>query len=209
VNDTEIYILESAKKWVWSGYYLPDEVHEMLDDILEEVDEDAMRQAIDAEFARKAEEEKTWPSVTDCDRLDSAFIQLDKIGICACQNAGDTMSDGYSDVTEAIENRGKDNYYGYCFFHGQDIERAIEGHGLSVAFGDLNDVKGTIIGVGRTVKHALEEAGFDVEWDDTADTRLNISKINWQRRYLRPRQAALQQSAPQPASKKAWWQFWQ
>ena len=210
MNDTEIYILESIKKWVWSGYYLPDDVHEMLDDIIEEeVDESAMRQAIDSEFARKAEEEQAWPSVTDCDRLDSVFLKLDKSGICACQNAGYTMSDGYSDVTEALVNRGKHKYHGYCFFHGQDIERAIEGHGLSVAFGDLNDVVEKMIDVGHSVKQALEEAGFEVEWDGTADTRLNISKINWQRRYLPTQQTVHQPTTPQPTSKKAWWQFWQ
>ena len=89
MNDTEIYILESVKKWVWSGYYLPDDVHEMLDEILEEeVDESAMRQAIDAEFARKAEEEQAWPSVTDCDRLDTVFIALDKSGICLARTRG-------------------------------------------------------------------------------------------------------------------------
>ncbi|MDD3482317.1 hypothetical protein [Azovibrio restrictus] len=184
MSETEIYILESIKKWVWSGYYQPDHVCEMLCDILEEdVDENVMRQAIDIEFSKKAEEEKSWPPVTDCDRLDSVFVRLDKAGICACQNAGYTMSDGYSDVAEALAYRGKENYHGYCFFHGQDIERALEGHGLSIAFGDLNDVAEKTISVGQSVKHALEEAGFEVEWNGSADSRLNVPKINWQRRY--------------------------
>lgn len=209
MNVIEIDILESIKKWVWSGYYLPNEVHEMLDDILEEeVNENTMRQAIDAEFARKVAEERVWPSVTDCDRIDYVFLQLDKSGICACQNAGYTMSDGYTDVNESILNRGKHKYHGYCFFHGQDIERAIEGHGLSIAFGDLNDVAKKMIDVGHSVKHALEEAGFEVEWDGTSNTRLNISKIKWQRRYLHPQQVAPQPTIPQPKSKKAWWRFW-
>lgn len=70
MSETEIYILESIRKWVWSGYYQPDHVREMLYDILEEdVDGNVMHQAIDIEFARKAEEEKSWPPVTDCDRV--------------------------------------------------------------------------------------------------------------------------------------------
>jgi hypothetical protein len=184
MNEAKIYISESIRKWVWSGYYQPDHVHEMLYDILEEeVDEKAMHQAIDAEFTRKEEEEKSWPSATDCDRLDSTFIKLNKSGICACQNAGYTMSDGYSDVAEALAHRGKENFHGYCFFHGQDIERAIEGHGLTIAFGDLDDEVEKTIAVGHYVKHALEEAGFEVEWDGTVDSRLNVPKISWQRRY--------------------------
>lgn len=184
MNETEIYIVDSIKKWVWSGYYSPEDTHEMLDDILEEeADENAMREAIDAAFEKKALEEKSWPIVTDCDRLDSVFEKLDERGICACQNAGYTLSDGYADVSEALAYRGQENYHGFCFFHGQDIERALEGQGLSIAFGDLNDDTEKTVEVGHSVKQAFEEAGFDIEWDGTAETRLNVPKINWQRRY--------------------------
>lgn len=184
MNETEIYVLDSIRNWVWSGYYLPEQVREMLGDILEEdVDEDAMLKAIDAEFDKKTKEEETWPPVTDCDRLDSVFAKLDKDGICACQNAGYTMSDGYSEIAEARASRGQDNYHGYCFFHGQDLERAIEGHGLTIAFGDLNDNPERTVAVGHAVRRALEEAGFETEWDGTAKTRLNVPSINWQRRY--------------------------
>ena len=209
MNDTEIYILNVVKKWVWSGYYLPDEVHEMLEDVLEEdVDEGAMRQAIDEEFRRKSKEELGWSVVTDCDRLDAVFLNLDERGICACQNAGYTMSDGYSDVAEAMENRGKENYHGYCFFHGQDIERAIEGHGLFVAFGDLNNEAGKMIDVGITVRLAFEDAGFEVEWDGSADARLKIAQFNWQRRYAKSHPVPRSKLVSPPASEKAWWKFW-
>jgi len=184
MNETELYILDSIKQWVWSGYYLAEHVHDMLQDILEDgVDEDSMHQAIDAEFEKKAQAENTWEPVTDCDRLDGAFGKLDKMGICACQNAGYTMSDGYTEIAEALASRGKENYQGYCFFHEQDVERALQGHGLTIAFGDLNDNPDKTIAVGQTVKRVLEEAGFDIAWDGTAKTRLNIPTISWQRRY--------------------------
>lgn len=184
MNDTEQYVLNTVKNWVWSGFYQAFEVHEMVEDILEEdVDEDAIHAAIDAEFDRKADEESTWPTITDCDRLDQAFIELDKSGICTVQNAGYTMSDGFSDVAEALADRGREKYRGFCFYHGQDLERAIEGHGLVLAFGDLNEVKEKMIQIGNDVKAQLEKAGFGVEWDGTADTRINIPKIDWKRRY--------------------------
>src|SRR5262245_35920175 len=92
---------------------------------------------VEAELAGKATAEKTWPHVTDCDRLDPVFTELDRGGVFALQNAGDTMSDGCSDVGERLAERDR-NLKGYCFCHGQDLERAVAGSGLMLAFGNLD-----------------------------------------------------------------------
>jgi len=116
MTDSEDYILNSIRIWVWSGYYDEHLVNEMLEDILEDdVDPVAMRAAIADQFKRKAIAEKSWPATTDCDRIDQVFQRLDAAGICAVQNAGYTMSDGYADVTEAVAERGR-TYHGYVFF---------------------------------------------------------------------------------------------
>ena len=49
------------------------------------------------------------------------------------------MSDGLSDISEYLAENGRDGILGYCFYHGQDLERAIAGGGLMLAFGDLED----------------------------------------------------------------------
>lgn len=36
MSDVNDYILDSIRTWVWSGFYSPDEVDLMIDDILEE-----------------------------------------------------------------------------------------------------------------------------------------------------------------------------
>ena len=51
------------------------------------------------------------------------------------------MSDGISDVSEALANEESDEFIGYCFYHEQDVGRAINGHGLNLAFGDLADTE--------------------------------------------------------------------
>ena len=51
-----------------------------------------VRTAIDEAFARKAEEMKSWPAVTDCERLRNAFDVLDQQGIVALENAGLTQT---------------------------------------------------------------------------------------------------------------------
>jgi hypothetical protein len=181
--ETEDYIRNAIRLWVWSGYYDADLCNEMLDDIMEDnVDEGAMRAAISAEFTKKAAAERSWPKETDCDRLDRAFERLDATGICAIQNAGYTMSEGYAEVAEAIASRGR-TYTGYVFFHGQDVERAVDGHGLTLAFGDVSDDTSKTVAVGKRVAAALAEAGFKTDWDGTADTRINIDHIDWKRRY--------------------------
>ena len=50
--------------------------------------------AIDLELTKWKEEKKSWPKVTDWDRLDAAFAAINKRGVIAMHNAGYTQSDG-------------------------------------------------------------------------------------------------------------------
>ena len=183
MNETDEYILNSIKTWVWSGFYDPDEVDAMIDDILEDdADEAMLRAAVAPEFDKKIAEEESWPDTTDCDRLDQAFAKLNSRGIIALHNAGYTISDGISDVTEVLHERGRTGTKGYCFYHGQDLERAVAGVGLMIAFGDLDDDKLKKTEVGHLVKDVLQESGFTVEWNGDPETRLNLPKLDWKRR---------------------------
>lgn len=120
--------------------------------------------------------------MTDCDRLDEAFQALEGRGILALQNAGYTMSDGHDDAREVlIHEPGR--YQGYCFYHGQDLERAVEGRGLMIAFGHAEGDVPDKVKVGLAVKEELERVGFATEWDGTADRRINVPGIRWERRY--------------------------
>ena len=138
----------------------------MIDDILDkDANESFLRAAVRPEFDKKAAAEASWPDRTDCDRLDEAFADLNARGIIALQNAGNTMSDGISDVSEVLHKRGKKGIVGYCFYHGQDLERAVAGQGLMLAFGDLDDDKTRKAEIGRCVKEVLESHGFTVQWN--------------------------------------------
>jgi hypothetical protein len=138
MNESESYIYDSIKTWVWSGFYSADEVYEMIEDILEDdADEQLLRSLIDPEFEKKLTAEKDWPQQTDCDRLDFAFESLNSNGIIALHNAGYTMSDGLSDVSEKLHEKERDQIKGYCFYHGQDVERAVLGDGLMIAYGNF------------------------------------------------------------------------
>ena len=183
MNDTDKYILDSIRTWVWSGFYSPEEVDGFIDDILEpDADEEMLRAAVLPEFEKKAAAEASWPQRTDCDRLDEAFEELNAAGIIALHNAGYTMSDGHEDVGEELHQRGRSGIRGYCFYHGQDLERAVQGEGLMLAFGDLDAVDDQKVVIGREVKQALERADLSVKWNGKPDTRIDIPKLDWKRR---------------------------
>jgi hypothetical protein len=150
-----------------------------------ELDPDEVSSALDAEFERHSIEKKSWPSVTDCDRLDAAFQAINGRGVIALQNAGYTQSDGYDDFIEAYENSpNPDAVLGYCYYHGQDMDRAVRGGGLHLAFGPAkpSDEASQGPNVARMIREELERAGLSDSWDGSFNKRIYIPQIVWQRR---------------------------
>jgi hypothetical protein len=183
VTETDEYILAAIRTRVWSGFYSPDEVDDMIGDLLEDdTDEAMLRAAVRPEFEAKAAAELAWPERTDCDRLDDAFVQLNALGVIALHNAGMTISDGISDVSEILHGRGGAAVTGYCFYHWQDVERAVDGHGLMIAFGPVDETATKKQDIGRLVKDVLERHDLVVSWNGDPETRLDLPGIDWKRR---------------------------
>ncbi len=183
LNETETYIADQIHGWVWSGFFDKDDANRFLDDILEDdVDEEKMRLLIDKEFRDKAKEELQWPKVTDCDRLDNVFSDLNKEMIVAIQNTGYETSDGHQEVGEIHSKSPKETYRGYCFYHGQDLERAVAGDGIMLAFGDMKDTEDGKMKVAEIIIRTLIKHGFEHEWNGKVSMRINIPKIDWKRR---------------------------
>ena len=184
MNDATRYILDAIQSRVWSGFDSPTDVHQVIDDLLEgDADEAFLRAAVGPEFARKLAAEATWPQITDCDRLDAAFEALNAADIVALQNTRYEMSDGLTEVAEALHARGsQEGAQGYCFYHGQDLEHAAKGEGLMLAFGSLDDDQTHKLEVGQRVRKILEDGGFTVQWNGEAGTRLSLPTLDWKRR---------------------------
>ena len=100
----------------------------------------------------------------------------------ALQNAGMDISDGESDVGEELAKSDRSKVRGYCFYHFQDVERAVAGKGLMLAFGDLRSDREEKIKVGRLIVDTMRAHGFVVEWTGDPDVRIGLPKIDWKRR---------------------------
>ena len=180
--------LEQISTLVRSGFYLKEIVMEILCEEMYapgELDPAEVSSVLDTELQKLSTEEASWPDVTDCDRLDIVFAALNARGIVALQNAGHMQDDGYDEVWEAYPDAADDEHtLGYCFYHGQDMERAVRGGGLCLAFGPVEPEDMATKGheVGRIIKHELERVGFHVEWDGTFKQRILIPRIDWKRR---------------------------
>jgi hypothetical protein len=150
-----------------------------------ELDEAEVIAAVNAAFTALAQDKTTWPATTDCDRLDGVFATLNARGIIALQNAGYTQSDGYDDIRESYrEHPDRDAVIGYCFYHGQDMERAVQGEGLYLAFGPMDAQKEETEGprIGAMIVEELTQAGLAVKWSGTVGQRISIPAIDWKRR---------------------------
>lgn len=151
----------------------------------DELDPNDVSATIESEFAKWESEKETWPEVTDCDRLDKAFDEMNSRGVIALQNAGYTQDDGCVECREIYQcHYDKASVVGYCFYHEQDLERAVVGGGLHFGFGPIDPKDEQTIGreVGNIVREELEKAGLKVDWDGTFDKRLSVPELVWQRR---------------------------
>ena len=92
------------------------------------------------------------------------------------------MSDGFTEVSEELYQRAGERINGFCFYHGQDLERAVDGGGLMLAYADLEDNEANKRKVGQQIRSTLEKHGFAVEWDGDLETRISVPSIDWKRR---------------------------
>jgi len=177
--------LSGVHYMVWTGFFSPEEIVEELREHFEALDPFWLRQAVDAEWEKKLDDETTWPAETDCDRLNGAFEILHGRGFIATVCSDYTLTSAIETLAEALESEGFDSEpVGHCFACGQDIEAALQGRGLHLAFGDVDDDDAATIALGKQIRSELQRAGFNVEWDETATTRLHITPFEWKNRYV-------------------------
>lgn len=69
---------------------------------------------------------------------------------------------------------------GYVFYHMQDTESAVEGGGLYLNYGAIQDGEAAAIGIGKEIAASLRQQGLQVE-DETWAKRIGV-RLDWKRR---------------------------
>ncbi|WP_289661469.1 DUF6891 domain-containing protein [Flavobacterium panacagri] len=194
MTENEEFIYESIFNQVRMGFLSIDDIKENImeeiedNEFEEEISEAWAFEKIDEEYQKLLTESKHWKSPTDTERLINAFDELCDQNIVALHNAGYTTSDGEYEVVE-VERELRENGVtsdGYCFYHEQDLARAIdpENPSLYIAFQKVdNSDPATTIEVGKKVAEVLRNNGFEVKWEETASRKIEIPNFRWQQVY--------------------------
>lgn len=134
-------------------------------------------------IASHKREQASWPKTTDCDRLDTAFAALERAGIVCRQNFSCCGTCGASEIQDEIDQESKSGTQvrGYAFYHMQDTESAVEGHGLYLNYGAVPNGETAAVGIGQEIAATLKQQGLLVDWDGTWAKRIGV-RLDWKRR---------------------------
>lgn len=194
MTENEEFIYESIFNQVRMGFL---SILEIKENIIEEIEDNGFDKEISEKWAfenieqeleRLLEESKNWKKPTDSERLIEAFDELCEQNIIALHNAGFTTSDGEYEVVE-VERKLRENQVisdGYCFYHEQDLSRAItpKDSSLYIAYQKVNNSDDDVtLEVGKKVVKVLTNNGFKIEWNEDVNSKILIPNFRWEYIY--------------------------
>lgn len=194
MTENEEFIYESIFNQVRMGFLSITEIKENIIEEIEdngfdeEISEEWAHEIIKGEYNKLSSERKNWKNPTDTEKLIEAFDELCKENIIALHNAGYTTSDGEYEVVEVEKSLHESQVTseGYCFYHEQDLSRAIniENPSLYLAFQkvDNSDDKVTL-DIGKKIAAVLTSKGFKVEWNEDVSSKILLPNFKWQYFY--------------------------
>jgi hypothetical protein len=133
--------------------------------------------------------EASWPEVTDCDRLDMAFADLERQSILARQDYWCCSTCGHAAAWEEVKHAQADGpMKGYVFFHNQDTQYAVWGE-ILLAYGAVEDSEQALIDVAKTIIETLRRHKIATEWSGNTNERILVKDFDWKRRRRFERKA--------------------
>lgn len=178
----------SVEQDVDAGFYAREEIvaraADYVADVLSEAEARAEAERIlEPIWSARLREQQGWDAVTDCDRLDAAFTELERGGIVMRQNFTCCGTCGSSEIwgeIKAYEAAGR-QAFGYGFYHSQDTESAAEGYGICLDYGACAEGEEPALATARAIVAALEKQGLKTSWDGSWDRRVEVA-LDWKRR---------------------------
>lgn len=181
-------VLEQLELEIKFGFAHEDELFESIREMFyeePEFDEQWLRDKISEKYSNHLSESKRWKHPTDFERLAKAFDELIAEKIVCLHNAGFTRSDGEGDCLETIDRLEEleINAIGFCYYHSQDLGRAVdsESRGLFLGFNSAVDDEQKAVLIADKIITRLRQNGFTVAWSGSVKERIEIREIDWKK----------------------------
>lgn len=192
MSEDQQFIFDSIYTQVRSGFYSLEDIQ---NNIIEEIEDNGFEDEISEDWAYKQinavneellKESESWGENTQTNRLIAAFDELAESKIIALHYTGYTMDDGEYEVIEVERtlNDNNEKSEGYCFYHGQDLERAVRGDGLNISFQKINNESDVVSKeIAKKIVAVLEKHDLNVDWNGKASSKILLPEFKWQRIY--------------------------
>jgi hypothetical protein len=199
VTEEREQISELAYHLVRAGFL---DRNDAISEIIEIVDApdwltDFTAEAVDAALAAHHHDEMRW-GLTDNDRLARAGMALEANGIVFRENFTCCQTCGFGEIADEIDETMVlgSNVRGFSFFHWQDTEGAVNGHGLCLSYGAAGDFSNSsyeaaALAVAHEITEALAREGLNASWSGDLARRISFDMIWQRRRFTAPPMAEL------------------
>ena len=127
---------------------------------------------------------KEWPKVTDCDRLDLAFAELNDDGILARKNFSCCTTCGVDEIDRELRSSKHASKTGYVFFTRNDVRHAVHGL-LFLAFGSRDATPASMRRIAKKALAHLRRHKLKARWSGDIDEKILI-RVQWQSRNSLP-----------------------
>lgn len=142
---------------------------------------------LDEVWRRRLREQESWRGLSDADRLDAAFAELEAAGIVARMSFSCCGSCGAGEIHDEVPAGASPR--GYVFFHQQDADGLADPDAsLYLSYGAFSEASASedeyeqeALAVGRSVQQSLEANGLRVDWDGTHARRIGVVNLDWRR----------------------------
>jgi len=180
------YVAEYTRGLVRSGYHFREDILFYVADAIKDegLKNTEAKTVVELEINKLIQEQATWPSVTDYDKLINAMKRLESKGIVARENFTCCGTCGQAEIGGEIEkcrSEGKE-IDGYVFFHEQGTESAVEGYGINFSYGsaikEASDEDH--VAIGKLLADEMRTAGLKVDWNGQLSMCVMVD-LDWKR----------------------------
>lgn len=185
-DELEEMIIDYVKAGFWSNDEILMECEQYMEDYYDDECDNITREDLLEIIETLRKEFQNMGNQENFLKLKSVFDALMKQGIVALHYAGYTQSDGFDDCNEiaaGLHEKGE-KLAGCCFYTEQDLGHILHDEStlLYFSFGNYFE-KPTAEEIGRLIVDELKAAGFCVQWDGTAKTKIAIKNFKWDKYY--------------------------